>query len=547
MCKLHYFLTIFFLVSCHTENSLSPRLKELDSLLTQNPQQALDSLSHITPTELDKNDRAYFYLLEAAAKDKNYQKISDDSTLRIAEKYFSQKHDYHNTGRTQYYLAKYLLNTNDPAAAFISLKNAEQNITKANPTDLYLLGLIYSLHGTIQGRQDNCQEAQNYYQKSYDIFSDIKDTLSMLTIAKQIAWMYMSQKKFEESENTLLNAIKLIENITNNNEQFINLHASLLNALSQHYKNKANTKKAIISGKQAIEILENYNLPIPSNLYCTLLTAIQQTNDTNSIHKYCNKMLTRAEQENNLLNLIRGHHLLIFLAKAERNFKQACTLQKKYIALKDEYNKQLKFNEIIRLEKKYNYAEKEKAYYKAQTKILWLCISILILLFLGSIILLYYTWRQRKLKNKNAQLIGQMAKVEWGLTLSKELMKDDSHQYARLEEILCRHATHIPQQTLDEFRSLHHDLQINYSQRLLLSLTDLNNEFTQKLKQKHPNLSPNDILLASMIHYQWDNNDIAQVFQTSLEAIQKRKKRLKNKLTRKQADIPNIEQYLIEI
>ena len=158
---------------------------------------------------------------------------------------------------------------------------------------------------------------------------------------------------------------------------------------------------------------------------------------------------------------------------------------------------------------------------------------MLILIIIASLILLYSTWLQRKLKDKNLQLSEQIKKVEWGLVLSKELIRDNSNQYIQLEKVLNRYATLVPQQLFEEFRSLHHTQQIHYSEHLLFSLTNINSEFSRRLKQKHPNLTSNDILLASMLHYQWELDDIAHIFQTSLEAIQKRSVRLKTKLERK--------------
>lgn len=549
MCKFWYFLCFLCFIGCELSVShFSPDLKELDELLDTDPKLVLDSLSHLDISGFKKADQAYFYLLEASAKDKNYQKLSSDSTLRIAEKYFSNTHDYYNIGRTQYYIAKYLFSVNNPTDAFVVLKEAENNINKNQPTDFHLLGLIYSQRGAIHARQGNYQEAQTYYEKSLISFTEINDTISMLMTAKQLVWSYISQEKFEQSKEVLINAINLIDKNKKIHSTSINkLHASLLNALSHYYQNTLNLKEAINSGKKAIEILEKNQLPVPSHLYCTLITSLQQANETNDINYYCNRMLLTAQKENNWVNLIKGYKLLISFEEAKGHFEKVCTLQKKYISLKDNYNKQLKFNEVITLEKKYNYSEKERLYYKAKNKNLWLFIFILILIVIASFLLLYYSWLHRKLKDKNFRLSEQIKKVEWGFTLFKELIRDNSKQYTQLESILNRYAVTVPSQLFEEFRSLHHTQQISYSQRLFLSLTNINKEFSQKLKRAHPDLAPNEILLASMIHYQWELEDIAQVFQTSLEAIQKRNSRLKTKLERKHPNIENLEEYLSKI
>lgn len=550
MCKFCYFLFILLLLGCKTpSSSFSTNLQELDKLLSQHPKAVSDSLSRLEVSRMNKADRAYFYLLEASAKDKNYRKLDNDSTLRIAEKYFTQTGDSYNLGRTQYYIAKYFFNTNNPTDAFRILKAAEHNIHNSPTTDLHLLGLIYSQHGTLQGRQNNYQEAQDYYQKSFDIFCEIKDTTSMLTIAKQLAWMYICQEKYEQSREILQTSIHIIEKDIpkTNYPQLIKIYASLLNGLNLYYQKTQNHNEALKTCKQAIFLLEKEKLHVPSNYYSALITTYIEKQQLDSIYPYCQKMLTNSITEKNLLNQITVYKNLIDYEKAKENYKSLALYQEKYIELKDTYNKQLKFNEVIKLEKKYNYSEKERLFYKAKTKNLWLFIFILILTIIATLILLYSNWLQRRLKKKNLQLAEQIKKVEWGLTLSKELMKDNFNQYTQLEKILNRYASQVPQQLFEEFRSLHHSQQIHYSQRLLFSLTNINNEFTQKLTLKHPNLTSNDILLASMLHYQWELDDIAQVFRTSLEAIQKRRSRLKTKLERKETDIKSLEKYLIKI
>lgn len=550
MCKLFLFLFSLFLLGCRTPRpSFSTDLQQLDKLLSHAPKLVADSLSHLDVSRMNKTDQAYFYLLEASAKDKNYRKLTGDSTLRIAEKYFTQTNDRYNLGRTQYYIAKYFFSANRPTDAFIILKEAENNVYQSHPTDFHLLGLIYSLHGAIHARQGNYQEAQYYYQKSFNAFAETKDIIPMLISTKQLAWIYFSQENYEQSKEVLKKGIDIVEqnNRETHNPQLIQIHASLLNGLNLYYQKTQNYDEALKVSKQAINQLEKENIHVPSNYYSALITTYIEKHQTDSIYPYCQKMLTNSITEKNLLNQLTVYKNLIDYEKKNRNYRALSEYQEKYIELKDTYNKQLKFNEVIKLEKKYNYSEKERLYYKSKTKNLWLLIFMLILIIIASLILLYSTWLQRKLKDKNLQLSEQIKKVEWGFVLSKELIRDNSNQYIQLEKVLNRYATLVPQQLFEEFRSLHHTQQIHYSQRLLFSLTNINNEFSRKLKQKHPNLTSNDILLASLIHYQWEVDDIAQVFQTSLEAIQKRSIRLKTKLERKEQDIESLKKYLIKI
>lgn len=324
MCKLFPFLFPLLLLGCKTSApSFSTNLQQLDKLLGHSPKSVADSLSHLDISRMNKADQAYFYLLEASAKDKNYRKLTSDSTLRIAEKYFTQTNDRYNLGRTQYYIAKYFFNANQPTDAFIILKEAENNIHQAQPTDFHLLGLIYSQHGAIHARQKNYQEAQFYYQKAFNAFTKIKDTIPILISAKQLAWIYFSQEKLEQSKEILLNGIEILEqnNRNTNNPQFIQIHASLLNGLNLYYRKTQNYNEALKVSKQAITQLEKGNMHVPSNYYSALINTYIEKHQIDSIYPYCQKMLTNSITEKNLLNQLAVYKNLIDYEKIKRNYK----------------------------------------------------------------------------------------------------------------------------------------------------------------------------------------------------------------------------------
>lgn len=544
MCKSCYFLFFVFLIACHPDvTPLADKLQRFDRQLESAPSSILDSLNQIDASALDKGDRAYYYLLQASAKDKNYQKITTDSTLRLAESYFYHTKNYYNLGRTRYYIAKYLYST-QPEKAYILLKEAEVNMKENFNSYSRTLGLIYSLLGTIQGRQDNHKESEKYYLLAIENFSKTQDSISILYTQKQLAWTFIFQKRYEEAQNLLLNIIKIVT--IDDNISDIHLYTSTLNALNQCYQNTSNYNKALKISYKCIRHLEKNHLYIRSNYYSALITNLEQTNCNDSLKFYCEKMLINAKKENNLKNQVKGYKSLSEIEYKNNNYEKAYNLQNQYISLKDEYNLQLKFNEIIKLERKYNYSEKERLYYKAKNKNLWLLIFVLIITVIACLIILYSYWLHRKLKDRNRELAEQIREVEWGFTLAKELTIDNIRNNHELENILNRYVSSIPTSLFEEFHAKRHIQQQSYSQRLLLSLTNMNKEFAEKLKQKYPNLTSNEILLASMIRYEWDLNDISQVFQISLDAVQKRKSRLKTKINRKDPDIGNLEKYLAD-
>ena len=169
----------------------------------------------------------------------------------------------------------------------------------------------------------------------------------MLASAKQLAWMYMSHEKLEESKEVFQNGINILEqnNRKTNNIQLIKIHASLLNGLNLYYQKIQNHDEALKVSKQAITQLEKENIHVPSNYYSALITTYIEKHQIDSIYPYCQKMLTNSIKENNLLNQLTVYKNLIDYEKTKGNYKPLSEYQEKYIELKDTYNKQLKFNE----------------------------------------------------------------------------------------------------------------------------------------------------------------------------------------------------------
>lgn len=545
------FLLLFFLIfiSCTFSSSeISHKLRRLDKEIRKHPESILDSLSQINPEKLHKTEKAYYYLVEAHAKDKNYRKLSSDSTLRLAENYFSAAKDYYNLGRTQYYIAKFLYTANHPEEAYITLKQAESHLQESKKGDPHVLGLIHYLLGLIQDRQNNPEEAENHYTEAIGYFRDDKDTASIVFTSRQLAWCFVSRNKDEKAKEILLQTISLIKKASHTPAPlYAKLYSSVLNALSHVYQKTGVPISALQASRESIQILTDFHIPATSNLYSTLITAFQKINASDSAAYYCHKMSEAAEQENNLINQIKSYQILVRLEEAKGNYKTSSHLKDKYILLKDDFNKKLKFEKLIELEKRYNYSEKERLYLKAKNKNLWLSLIGLIFTIVATLVLLYYNWQHRKLKEKNMQLAEEIRKTQWGFILSKELIADNSSSYEELERLVIRNINHIPEKLFNEFQTSLRARKNNYSKHLFSALTNIDSNFIERLQQKYPDLSTDEVMLVSMLRYQWDLHDIAKVFRVSFEAIKKRKQRLRQKLLGNENQQKDLEEYLNNI
>lgn len=529
--------------ACDTQ--LTPYMEQLtqwDKILEDNPQTIGDSLATINVAKLNKAEKAYYYLLEAAVADKNLKQLENDSTLLSSEKYYNSKKDYYALARTQYYLSKY---QEDPQKIYELLKTAEINFEKSSKDDYRILGLIYYWLGQIQHKQYNLSEAEQYYKKSNQIYFQIKDSLYMAYSLRQLSRIYSSQKNNKLAKDNLTEALRIISHIDNKQDKQISyLYASILNNQSLLFQKIGDIDSALLISRKCISILEERDISIKSPYYFVIINIFQQQGKLDSCEYYNLKMKNAAEKENNLFNLVNSYKNLSQIEEEQGNYKKACEFRDKFNEIKDKLNSNHEKEVLKELEKKYALAEKEKENLRDRNRSLWYFTISLTIALAASIVALYFSWIHRKLKVKNAHLSEEIAKTQWGFALSKELIADNSSAYEKLELLLTKNIKLIPNKVYYEFENSLKAQKEEYSQRLFSALTNIDNNFIEKLQHKFPDLNIDEVMLAYMLRHEWDINDIAQVFRITFEAFKKRRYRLKIKILGTDNNKISLEDYL---
>lgn len=529
--------------ACDTQ--LTPYMEQLtqwDKALENNPETIGDSLATLNVAKLNKAEKAYYYLLEAAVADKNLKQLKNDSTLLISERYYNSKKDYYALARTQYYLSKY---QKEPQKIYELLKTAEINFEKSPKDDYHILGLIYYWLGQIQYRQYNTSEAELYYKKSNQIYSEVKDSLYMIYSLRQLGRIYSNQKSFDLTKKNFAEALNILDNIDDvNSTQITQLYASILINQSLLFQKTGDLDSAFVISKKCISIIEKRNIPIKSSFYFIFIKILKLKGEIDSCKYYGIKMKNAAFKENNLFNLVNCYKTLSQIEEEQKNYQKACEFNSKYNELKDELNSKHEREILKELEQKYALAEKEKENLKDRNKSLWYFTISLTIALTASIVALYFSWIHRKLKVKNAHLSEEIAKTQWGFALSKELIADNSSAYEKLELLLTKNIKLIPNKVYYEFENSLKAQKEEYSQRLFSALTNIDNNFIEKLQRKFPELNIDEVMLAYMLRHEWDINDIAQVFRISFEAFKKRKYRLKVKILGTDNNKISLEDYL---
>lgn len=530
-------------------NQYSSYLKQLDSQLDENPKMVLDSLKKLDPQKMDANQQAYYYLLNASAKDKNYILLGNDSTLRVSLEHFRDHNDHYNLARCQYYLGRDAERKQQTRTAYELFKQAETNFKLSKEKDPHLLGLIYYHLGRILKQQNNPSEAQISMDKSYDIFIGERDTISAVNVLKFKGTLDIVENNYIKAQETLYRCLELLSLISNPNQKVYETRNSVLSVISLSYIKIDSLEKALEYAKKSLSLYKNSKTTVPSQYYWNVVWTYYELNQLDSAKVYCDKMLSIARKENNIMNLSNGYKILSNIQEKEGNYKKACELKNYFNKLKDQLNKTRNENDILELEKKYNESETKRLLLRAENNNLKAGAIIAFIIFIILIISFPLYYRHKKLQYKFDKLSEEVKHTEWGFLVTKEFITENHIAYDELERILNREKS-LKNITIDLYNKIHDALieqKANYSGRLFDRLTNFDGQFGTKFQQLFPDFSTDELLMASMIHHRWKLTDMTTIFHSSLDAIRKRKTRLANKISAKLKKPIDLDEYLTNL
>lgn len=534
--------------SCNFYNrQYTKQLEDLDHLLEENPKYVWDSLKKIDPGKLSEAQQAYYHLLNASATDKNLNYLSTDSTLKIALEYYQDGKDLYNLARCQYYIGKFeYKKRNKVKRAYELLKEAEKNFQLSGSKDIHLLGLIQYLLGHVQYQQINYIDAEYLFQNAYKKFMETQDTISAIYAMRYNALMQINKNNYKEAQELLHQSFEISTQIKGDSVKIFQVQIHLQLALSQFYRRINNYNLALEYCEKCISLYLKNKLTVTSKCYSNILKIYKSQNQIDSTEFYCNKMISAAKGENDLINQINGYRILAELKAKNEDFKSAYLYRTQSNLLKDSLNKTLVLDNLLDLERSYQRAENQRLKLKAEN-IKWKAYTsvtaiLLSLLLIGFPVYLYY----RKLKAKCAYLSEAIKHTEWGFSVSKEFITENHIDYAELERLFTRLKAQNNLST-EAYNILHEALiqqKAISSGRLFDRLTNFDGNFGSKFQQLFPDVSTDELLLATMIHHQWKISDMSTIFHATVDAIRKRKTRLAHKISLKLKKEIDLDEYL---
>lgn len=146
-------------------------LKEIDTLLLENPRKAMDQLIEMPTSSFSSHEKAYYGLLWTIARHKNHIKFSDDSLIKAAKEWYEHDNkNMYNLARAVFYHGLVLLDVGtDKSQVLQNMLQAKQSIDREGIKDERLYALICAylaqLNDTFVG---DYAEAAMYYRQALD-------------------------------------------------------------------------------------------------------------------------------------------------------------------------------------------------------------------------------------------------------------------------------------------------------------------------------------------------------------------------------------------
>ena len=405
----------------------------------------------------------------------------------------------------------------DTNEAFNDLIKAEQIANQHNKGKQLLQ--VYSTLGTLSRDKNDTINAYKFYRKSIALADSIGNNYQRASSYANYASFLRRIDRFEENFPYLKKALELHE-LSNNK---IGIESDYY-ALGIYYRHVNQPKQSIKYLKKAIalnkELKSDNTLPYR---YLGLSKVYKNIGDYEKAYETYIKYKEVLDKRNDIEKVRR-------MSKLEADFELEKTRLKDSLA----YEQKLILTKAT-LEQK-------------TTNRLWL-IAILTLCVMGIAVYVYIRNRQ-KIKEQAYQNIILNNKVATKTEEITELLAE-TIQHIRSKERIAENLQKLStEKEGTNLKSIIADLNASKSDNTKLMLIkqnieQVNYEFIKKLKSKHPELSKTDIEICSLTRIGLSRKEVANLRNTSLEAVKKSRSRLRKKM-HLSSDL-NLEEYIKSI
>lgn len=554
------------IMSCSGTHSYPKDLAMADSLCKTNPDSAmayLKTLSKEYANSSDAYNRNYFLLLTVKAANNAYKPIKDSTIFRVMD-FYENASDKEKLCQSYYYVGKYYAEKND-APQSISYYQKALSLTDKN-TPISFLSRIYNQSGSKYLVQDIYDKALEMYEKSYDCDSIANDSIGMIYNLRDIATVYVFQKRYNESIALLHKALHLAKN-TDDDGLIRCIWATLANSYydAGNYKMSKQCLKEPLKGMSDIEM---------SDVYVLAAKLYYHENKADSMLFFSEKLMnTNNYYAKRTLSLILSE----FYLKKGDNIN-ALKYNKLFKVFSDSINRATAIETVAKLNSVYNYKLREEENEKLKTsekeKIYILAIVILCGVVAVSLLLCinernkkrYLQFKQisdnlqklqeqthleaeKLLNDKSDAIIQLKEEIEKQKAASENDKKDYEKRIADLQEKLNDYDKNSSTELAGIYDIIKNrlDAQKNLSQNEWDEVDDLLENVYPCFKDKLyaiDNLKTMDYRVCVLTKLGFSNSDIAVLINRSAPATSIKRGKLYNKLTCKNGTAKDFDEFI---
>ncbi len=556
--KIFVSILFFGLANINLSFSQTYNFDSLKKTISENKgtEREIDLLVEISENYKANNiDTALYYILLAIEKAKSieYSKGYINS-LHTLSSIFLFKNDYKNAFKyaeqslieSQKSKNKELIGISKTYIAVIYAESGNYTLsTKYNFEALEIfeeienklqIETVYGNIGADYYEQENYEKSLEYQQKALDIAFEIKDTVGIAYIYNNIGIIYFSH--FQDNTKALyyfrsaLSINKKLKNYYLQGLNFINIGSVFIET--------ASPDSALYYYQTALDIFTKLDSKANvSNCYFLIGEIFFSQNDfINSI--YYAELSNKLSIENSYLNMTKNATTLLHKSYLALNDTIKAY---EYFVLEKKINDSLDLvqnkQEIQKIEFQYQIEKETQQRKIIQTKrnFIYAIIFILLIVFILLIILSY---SRQKIKVDIMTLKNQ--KIQSELDFKNKEITVNLLSISKVKEILdlvSEKLQFIEKKATEKFvknniieleKEITKLLDDKLGQELSLRFNEVNNDFYEKLTEKFPNITPNDLKMCAFLRLNMSSKDISLITGQRVETIESARYRLRKRL-----------------
>lgn len=442
---------------------------------------------------------------------------------------------------------------------------------------------VYNNLGIVNDKFLFTDNALLYYKKAYKLYTETQNKTGEAFALNNIASVYMSNNQPDTALKYLTEIIPILKE--DNNLPGL---ATVYNNIAEICNEKNKQDSALYYLEKSLAI--NRELSRASGLstnYLIFAKIYAKSNELDKAIHFLQKGLNISEETENLTAQLSIIKEMSETYKKLKDYKKALVLLEKYNTLEDSIKKESAQHTISELQIKYETAKKDAEIQLLSKeadfnrKFTIMLIIIVIALVAVSLLLFYATRAKTKLLRKNKKLHEQkerLIKLELQNKRTRNKMLQDEinkqHQINKLQEDrhrlklehknreLAASTIHLlnKNKTLASIRKSLEEIQNGNTQNVKskarkisrtisqnmnldedwkqfkLHFESVNTGFFDRLQERYPNITKNDLRLCAYIRINLSAKEIAQMLNITPAAVNKRMYRLKKKIKLKQAE-----------